>query len=92
MYGASGTPQKRKLSAEYNDGKSDRAPIGTASINSMESDLGCKSRVYFDNVTLTPQKPCQTLAAKQTVTTFRNKHLLKMKFRCFLKKNIATNK
>ena len=41
-------------------------PIGTASANSMESDLGCMSRVYFDNVTLlshnwmlTSQKPCQ---------------------------------
>ena len=40
--------------------------IGTASANSMESDLGCTSRVYFDNVTLTlhnmtrtSQKPCQ---------------------------------
>ena len=27
--------------------------IRTASGNSMESDLGCTSRVYFDNVTLT---------------------------------------
>ena len=26
---------------------------GTASTNSMESDLGCTSRIYFDNVTLT---------------------------------------
>ena len=24
----------------------------------MESDLGCTSRVYFDNVMLTSQKPC----------------------------------
>ena len=34
-------------------------PIGTVSANSVESDLGCTSRVYFDNVTLTSQKPCQ---------------------------------
>ena len=41
-------------------------PIGTASTNSVESGLGCTSRVYFDNVTLmshnvtpTSQKPCQ---------------------------------
>ena len=41
-------------------------PIGTASTNSVESDLGCTSRFYFDNVTLmshnvtlTSQKPCQ---------------------------------
>ena len=34
--------------------------------NSVESDLGCTSRIYFDkvmltlhNVTLTSQKPCQ---------------------------------
>ena len=27
--------------------------IGTASANSVESDLGCTSRNYFDNVTLT---------------------------------------
>ena len=27
--------------------------IGTASANSVESDLGCTSRIYFDNVTLT---------------------------------------
>ena len=33
--------------------------IGTASANSVESDLGCTSRIYFDNVTLTYQKPCQ---------------------------------
>ena len=41
-------------------------PIGTASVNSVESDLGCTLRVYFDNATLTShnmtltlQKPCQ---------------------------------
>ena len=34
-------------------------PIETAFANSVESDLGCTSRVYFDNVTLTSQKPCQ---------------------------------
>ena len=38
---------------------SSRASIKTASTNSVESDLGCTSRVYFDNVTLTSQKPCQ---------------------------------
>ena len=38
--------------------------FGTASANSVESDLGCTSRIYFDNVmlslhsvTLTSQKP-----------------------------------
>ena len=29
------------------------AQIGTTSANSIESDLGCASRVFFDNVTLT---------------------------------------
>ena len=40
--------------------------IGTVSVNSVESDLGFTSRVYFDNVTLalqnatlTSQKPYQ---------------------------------
>ena len=40
--------------------------IGTASANSMESDLGSTSRIFFDyvtltlhNDTLTSQKPCQ---------------------------------
>ena len=33
--------------------------IGAASVKSVESDLGCISRFYFDNVTLTSQKPCQ---------------------------------
>ena len=33
--------------------------IGTASANSVESDLGCTSRIYFDNVTLTLHKPRQ---------------------------------
>ena len=58
-------------------------PIETASANSVESDLGCTLRIYFDydnvmltlhNVTLTSQKPCQhnntissVIAAKQTV-------------------------
>ena len=28
-------------------------PLGTASANSMESDLGCTSSIYFNNVTLT---------------------------------------
>ena len=28
-------------------------PIGTASANSVESNLGCTSRIYFDNVALT---------------------------------------
>ena len=35
------------------------ANFGAASANSVEYDLGCTSRVYFDNVTLTSQKPCQ---------------------------------
>ena len=30
-----------------------RRPIGTASANSVESDLGCSPRIYFDNVALT---------------------------------------
>ena len=41
-------------------------PIGTASATSVESNLGCTLRIYFDNVrlaphnmTLTSQKPCQ---------------------------------
>ena len=41
-------------------------PIGTASANSVESDLGSTSRIYFDNVSLTLHnmtlkslKPCQ---------------------------------
>ena len=40
--------------------------IGTASANSVELDLGCTSKIYFYNVTLSlpnvmrmPQKPCQ---------------------------------
>ena len=33
--------------------------IGTASGNSVESDLGCTSSVYFNNVTMTSKKPCQ---------------------------------
>ena len=40
--------------------------IGTASANSVESDHGCTSRIYFDsvtlmllNVTMTLQKPLQ---------------------------------
>ena len=37
----------------------DKLAIGTTSANFVESDLGCTSRVYFDNVTLTSQKPCQ---------------------------------
>ena len=28
-------------------------------LNSVQSDLGCTSRIYFDNVTLMSQKPCQ---------------------------------
>ena len=27
--------------------------VGTASVNFVESDLGCTARIYFDNVTLT---------------------------------------
>ena len=33
--------------------------IGTASAYSLESNPGCTSSVYFNNVTLTSQKPCQ---------------------------------
>ena len=40
--------------------------IETATANSVESDLGCTSRVYFDNVTMTlhnvtraSHNPCQ---------------------------------
>ena len=32
-------------------------PTGTASVNSAESDLGCTSSVYYDNVAVTSQKP-----------------------------------
>ena len=41
------------------EGISGKMPIGTVSANSVDSDLGCTSRVYFDNVTLTSNKPCQ---------------------------------
>ena len=49
--------------------------IGTASANSVESDLGCTSNVYFNNMSLTSQDPCKhnnkfEIAVKQTVTTF----------------------
>ena len=33
--------------------------IGIVSANSVESDLRCTSRFYFDSVTLMSQKPCQ---------------------------------
>ena len=33
-----------------------RSLTRTASANSVESDIGCTSRVYFDNVTLTSHK------------------------------------
>ena len=33
--------------------------IETALVNSVESDLGRISRIYFDNGMLTSQKPCQ---------------------------------
>ena len=48
--------------------------IGTASAHSLESDLGCTSRVYFDNLTLTSQKPCQH-SNKNLVWLQRNKGL-----------------
>ena len=35
------------------------AAIGTTSANSVESDPGSTSMVYFVEVTLTSQKPCQ---------------------------------
>ena len=43
--------------------------IGTASASSVESDLGCTSRIYFDNVTLALHNNTITsvIAAKQTV-------------------------
>ena len=44
--------------------------IGTASANSLESDLGCTSRVYFDNVTLHANTITSLIAVKQTVITF----------------------
>ena len=44
----------------------EKVTIGTTSTNSVESDLGCTLRVYFDNLTLTShnvtlasQKQCQ---------------------------------
>ena len=36
-----------------------KGSIGAASADSVESDLWCASRVYFDNVTLMSQTPCQ---------------------------------
>ena len=39
--------------------RSTQFAIGTTSANSVESDLGCTSTVYFDNVALTSQKLCQ---------------------------------
>ena len=51
------------MHAAWNSGA---GPIRTALANSVESDLGCTSRIYFDNVTLIlhnvtlkSQKPCQ---------------------------------
>ena len=48
--------------------------IGTTTANSVESDLGCISRVHFENVTLTPKKYANTItssiAVTQTVKTF----------------------
>ena len=32
--------------------------VGTTLANSVKSDPGCTSKVYFDNMTLTSQKPC----------------------------------
>ena len=58
------------------------ASIGTASANSVESDHGCTSRIFFDNrgdnmtltlynMTVMSKKPCYTItsviAAKQMV-------------------------
>ena len=37
--------------------------IRNALANSMESDLKCTSRVYFDNVMLMSQKPCQHITS-----------------------------
>ena len=49
----------------YLDQASANNAIRTVSANSVDSDLGCTSRIYFDNVTLTlhnvtltSQKPC----------------------------------
>ena len=71
--------------------------IRAASANSVEfcgSDLGCTSRIYFDNltltlhnVTLTSQKPCQhddKFVAKQTVIN-------EVYVVFFLKKNTANS-
>ena len=33
--------------------------FGTTSANSVEPDIGCRSRVYFDNVMQKSLKPCQ---------------------------------
>ena len=63
--------------------------IGTASAYSVESDLGCTSKVHFDNVsltshnvTLTSQKPCQY---NNNSETKRNNTFHKI---FFLKKNM----
>ena len=46
--------------------------IGTVPVNFVELDLGCTctSSVYFDNVTLTSQKPSQYNNKFYFVTTF----------------------
>ena len=52
----------------------------TASADCMESDLGCTSRVYFDNVTLTLWKPCQYQVQLQR--NKRSKHSTRCFKRC----------
>ena len=46
------------------------SPIGTASANSVESDLGCTLRIYFDTVTLMLHNVTLTL---QTHAKLNNK-------------------
>ena len=65
-----------------------RSAIGTASANSVESDLGYTSRVHFDNARRWRHKNhvntiTSVIAAKQTVTTFHNKHCYKWSLAVF---------
>ena len=55
-------------------------PFGTTSANSVESDIGCRSRVYFDNVTSTSQKPCQ----HNNKLTAAKKKRLQHSTRCYI--------
>ena len=73
-------------------------PIGIALVNYVESDLGCTSRIYFDNMTLTLHnmtltswKPCQhntsVIAAKQTVINEAYVFSIKYRYSDVLLKN-----